>query len=117
MQDKTPQLKQASHPEIVQADLPSEAHNAEQHDEDAQAQTLADEVLSRRPDLAVGASEQAPSRGDDSGGSPDLVDRMNQMVSSGRIDMSAFRGERNDDDEDGMLGARGLEDDFPGSAD
>ena len=39
----------------------------------------------------------------------DLVDHMRQMDSSGRIDMSAFRGERNDDDEEGMLGEDGEE--------
>ena len=35
---------------------------------------------------------------------PDLVDRMEQMVSSGRIDTDAFAGERNDDDEESPLG-------------
>lgn len=113
MQDKTqpPQsLDDAANP----PDLAPETHNAEQDDEPAQAQTLADEVLGRDPSaLDTGASEQAPSPGDDSGGLPDLVDHMNQMVTSGRIDMSAFRGERNDDDEDGTLGEEGAEDDVP----
>ena len=101
---------------VVQADLPPETHNAEQDDEDSQAQTLAEEALGRRSDFEASGSEQAPSPGDDSGGMPDLVDHMNQMVSSGRIDMSAFRGERNDDDEDGALGNQGLEEDFPRGA-
>jgi len=38
---------------------------------------------------------------------PDLVDRMKQMDASGRLDFDAFRGERNDDDEEGMLGEQG----------
>jgi hypothetical protein len=47
--------------------------------------------------------------GDDEGGMPDLVDTMHQMQTSGRIDTSAFRGERNDDDV-AMLGEEGIED-------
>ena len=35
---------------------------------------------------------------------------MEQMVSSGRIDNDAFRGERNDDDEEDGLGESGEED-------
>jgi hypothetical protein len=38
---------------------------------------------------------------------------MLQMESSGRIDMSAYRGERSDDDEEGTFGEQGREDDFP----
>ena len=34
----------------------------------------------------------------------DVVDHMNQMDRSGRIDMDAYRGERNDDDEPETLG-------------
>jgi hypothetical protein len=41
---------------------------------------------------------------------------MNQMASSGRIDMSAYRGERNDDDVEQALGPEGEEDDFPRGA-
>ena len=41
---------------------------------------------------------------------------MNQMASSGRIDMGAFRGERSDDDEPGSYGEEAEEDDFPHGA-
>lgn len=41
---------------------------------------------------------------------------MRQMVSSGIIDMGAYRGERSDDDEEGMLGEAGIEDDTPRGA-
>jgi hypothetical protein len=97
-------------------EIAPELHNAEQEDEGSQAQTLADEALGRAGgDFALSDSEKVGG-GDDDGGMPDLVDHMNQMTTSGRIDMSAFRGERNDDDEDGMLGADGDEDDFPRGA-
>ena len=120
MQDKTPPPS-FEDDAAAPANLAPETHNAEQDDEPSQAQSLADEALGRRPDGDVSpteasASEQAPSPGDDSGGLPDLVDHMNQMVSSGRIDMSAYRGERNDDDEDGMLGEEGQEGEAPRGA-
>jgi hypothetical protein len=35
---------------------------------------------------------------------------MKQMESSGRIDMDAYRGERNDDDEEGLFGEAGEDD-------
>ncbi|MCA1661586.1 MAG: hypothetical protein LC648_05295 [Novosphingobium sp.] len=95
-------------------DLAPEAHNAEQDDEGAQAQTLADEAL-RGTRKGYGASEKVGSDGLGNG-TPDLVDHMNQMATSGRIDMSAFRGERNDDDETGLYGEEAEEDDFPHGA-
>ena len=86
-----------------------ESHPAdcrEQEDESAQAQTLADEALGR----AGGSSEfglddtEKVSSGDESDDVQDLVDHMRQMETSGRIDMSAYRGERNDDEEEGRYG-------------
>jgi len=97
-------------------DLAPEAHNAEQEDEDSQAQTLADEALGRRSDFVISESEKVGGGGEIGSGTPDLVDDMNQMASSGRIDMSAFRGERNDDDETGIYGEEADEDDFPHGA-
>ena len=95
-------------------DLAPEAHNSEQDDEGAQAQTVADEALRARGE-SVSDSEKVPG-GDPGDGVPDLVDHMNQMASSGRIDMSAFRGERSDDDEEGLYGQDGIEDDTPRGA-
>ena len=95
-------------------DLAPEAHNTEQDDEGAQAQTLADEALRTRGE-SVSDSEKVPG-GDPGDGVPDLIDHMNQMVSSGRIDMSAFRGERSDDDEEGLYGEDAIEDDTPRGA-
>jgi hypothetical protein len=51
------------------------------------------------------------SEDEEAGSGPDLVDTMSQMISSGRIDMSAYRGERNDDDVERGLGPQGGEDD------
>ena len=96
----------------VQADLAPETHNAEQDDEGAQAQTLADERLGRREGFDLPDSERVDG-GVDEADAQDLVDHMKQMARSGRIDNSAFLGERSDDDEDGQLGPQGIEDDFP----
>ena len=96
-----------------------EAHNQSQDDAGEQAQTIADESLGRSSDFDFGDSEKPEydSISDSDGDStPDLVDTMNQMVSSGHIDMGAFRGERNDDDEEDGLGEQGLEDDSPRGA-
>lgn len=103
----------------VDAGLAPEAHNESQDDEAGQAQSLADEALGRRSDFDTGSeTERTPEGGiDDDGGSmPDLVDHMNQMVTSGRIDLSAFRGERNDDDGEGPLGEQTDEDGVPRGA-
>jgi len=74
----------------------------------AQAQTVADEALGRAeggPGRAFGldATEKV-STGDETDDVQDLVDHMRQMETSGRIDMSAYRGERNDDEEAGRYG-------------
>lgn len=95
-------------------DLAPEAHNSEQDDEGAQAQTLADEALRGRGERLSDSEKVRSGEPDD--GTPDLVDHMNQMASSGRIDMSAFRGERSDDDEEGIYGEDGIEDDTPRGA-
>ena len=89
--------------------IPDEApelHNAEQDDELSQAQTIADEAL------AGGARESSPLDSvkpdyddelmDDS--TQDLIDKMRDMEQSGRIDMGAYRGEPNHDDEDETYG-------------
>lgn len=89
-----------------------EAVNLEQEDEGSQAQTLAEEALAAhrrkvRSD-AAGQHSVKPSGGD-GGDMPDLVDHIEQMESSGQIDNSAYRGERNDDDDEDSLGRGGLE--------
>lgn len=92
------------------AELAPENDNSEQEDEDAQAQTLADEALGRGADDSGLSDSEKVSSGDDGDDVQDLVDRMRQMDSSGRIDLDAYRGERNDDDEEGLLGPEGEDD-------
>jgi hypothetical protein len=91
-------------------DLAPENLNSEQDDEDSQAQTLADEELGESSDdFGLEDSQKVPT-GDDSDDVEDLVDHMKQMERSGRIDTDAFRGERNDDDEEGLYGEDADED-------
>lgn len=86
--------------------------NSEQDDEMEQAQTLADEVL------AGCANDPSPldSEKDDNDSdlmddsTQDLVDHMRDMEQSGRIDMGAFRGEPNHDDNEDKYGETGRED-------
>ena len=93
-----------------------ETFNSEQDDEAAQAQTVSDDAIGGIADRASahesrhgGPTNPAQIDPDDA---QDVVDHMNQMERSGRIDMDAYRGERNDDDEPETLGeaARELDD-------
>ncbi|BAK65137.1 hypothetical protein SLG_04620 [Sphingobium sp. SYK-6] len=82
-----------------------ERENAEQDESDTQAQDVASDAL------------ENPWRGGEEtehGGRPnvaqvipddvqDVVDHMTDMERSGRIDMDAFEGEENMDDEDGSV--------------
>ena len=104
---ENPAKNPAKNPEITEA---PEAFNAEQDDEPAQAQSVADEALGRTSSsFGLSDTEKVASDGDEDG-TQDLVDHMRQMESSGIIDMSAFRGERNDDDEAGIYGDAAEED-------
>lgn len=89
-----------------------ETVNNEQEDSDAQAQTVTDEAIARATSVLGEQDFGDKVRGQDSDEAdmPDLVDHMKQMVSSGQIDMSAYRGERNDDDEEGLYGQSGEDD-------
>jgi hypothetical protein len=79
-------------------DLAPEAHNSEQDDEQSQAQTVAEQANA----LRKGDPTASVKRG--STETPDLVDHMRDMESSGRIDMGAYKGEPNMDDEDETYG-------------
>lgn len=82
-------------------DIAPDLHNSEQDgDEGFQAQTLATERLQEgSDDLGLQGSEKVPT-GDDTDDVQDIVDHINQMVTSGRIDNSAYLGEPNHDEED-----------------
>jgi hypothetical protein len=91
-------------------DLAPETVNDEQEDEAAQAQDVAD-LARGRASSGFGLSDTEKVRtGDENDDVQDLVDHMQQMDSSGIIDNSAYLGERNDDDEEGLLGEQGEED-------
>jgi hypothetical protein len=84
--------------------LPPETVNAEQEDEGSQAQTLADEALGRATSTQGDIESVKVNSGDDND-AQDLVDHMKQMETSGIIDMSAYAGERNDDEEEDRYGS------------
>jgi hypothetical protein len=91
-------------------DLAPDVNGEEQEEEGTQAQTIADEARDRATSgFDLDESEKVPS-GDDSDDVQDLVDHMHQMETSGRIDMDAYRGERNDDEEEGRYGDAAEED-------
>jgi hypothetical protein len=81
----------------------------EQEDEEIQAQTVADDALDGVDPRAPGDSEKDKSGLEDID-APDLIDRMNQMESSGHIDMAAFDGEETYDDLENRYGTRNAAD-------
>jgi len=103
--DRTKPEEAEQTPKQTLADLAPETHNSEQDDEGEQAQTVAAEA--NRAD-----AEQSPLdsiKPDDEGeimddSSQDLIDHMRDMEQSGRIDMGAYRGEPNMDDDDDKYG-------------
>ena len=89
-----------------QGDLAPELYNDEQEDQSTQAQDVASDALAgdaRRPSPLDSVKDDNPSElMDDS--TQDLVDHMRDMEQSGRIDMSAYRGEPNHDDNEDRYG-------------
>lgn len=80
--------------------------NSEQADGDSQAQDVADDARARSTDLSEdsergGRSNPAQIIPDDT---EDLVEKMEAMNRSGRIDMDAFAGEPQMDDEEDYYG-------------
>ena len=102
--------------ERVSDDDAPELDNREQDDEQWQTQTVAEDALR--------GEARAPSpldsiKPDDDGGimddsTQDLIDHMRDMESSGRIDMSAYAGEPNHDDNEDWYGDDNKLDDMPG---
>src|SRR3546814_15305764 len=83
--------------------------NDEQAEAGSQAQDVADEARARSTDLAEdsergGRPNPAQIIPDDT---PDLVERMEEMKRSGRIDTTAFAGEPQMEDAGAMLGPTG----------
>ena len=92
--------------EMRQSDLAPETHNDEQDDHRSQAQEVAEQARSQTSETH---SPTESGKGPNSSGlmgdsTQDTVDHMRDMESSGRIDMGAFRGEPNMDDNAGKYG-------------
>ncbi|HEY1125449.1 MAG TPA: hypothetical protein VGE65_07430, partial [Sphingobium sp.] len=84
-----------------------DTQNAEQDDAETQAQTVADDALFRGIRPREGEGSEHGGRSNPAQIIPDdvqdVVDHMTDMDKSGRIDMSAFDGEEDMDDEDGSV--------------
>jgi hypothetical protein len=97
-------------------DQAPELHNSDQDDEQWQTQTVAEDALRGEARAASPLdSEKGPNGSgimDDS--TQDLIDHMRDMEQSGRIDMSAFAGEPNHDDNEDWYGEENKLDDLPG---
>ena len=89
-----------------QANLAPETHNDEQDDHRSQAQEVAEQAADPRFDktspLESKKSKNTSGLMDDS--TQDTIDHMRDMESSGRIDMGAYEGEPNHDDNTGKYG-------------
>ena len=101
--------------ERTDEDQAPELRNAEQDDEQEQTQTIAEEALrgeGRRASPLDSIKADDPSDlMDDS--TQDLVDHMRDMEQSGRIDMSAYLGEPNMDDNEDKYGVANTLDALP----
>lgn len=98
------------------ADEAPELHNAEQDDEQEQTHSVAADALDAE---ARKGSPLDSSRSDEPGeimddSTQDLVDHMRDMEQSGRIDMDAYRGEPNLDDNEDKYGPGNKVDDLAG---
>lgn len=95
MTEKKPESQEAR-----QAGLAPETHNDEQNDHRSQAQKVAQQakattIETRSPTESKKSENQSGLMGDST---QDTVDHMRDMESSGRIDMDAYKGEPNHDD-------------------
>lgn len=109
--------EQFEHPGSAEArtgNLAPEIHNDEQDDRGSHAHQVAAEAMEQTPDSPTESVKDDNDSGlmDDS--TQDLVDHMRDMESSGRIDMSAYLGEDNHDDNEDKYGADNKIDDLPG---
>lgn len=93
---------------------PPEAHNNEQDPAGEQAQDVAEDAMregshTTSPLESTKPEPDAYDPAPDSTG--DLIDEMRRMEGEGRIDMSAFAGEPNHDDEPDTYGGETTDDD------
>lgn len=91
-----------------QAAFAPETHNDEQDDHRMQAQEVAKQAR-QQSDHVSGPTESAKDDNNSdvmNDSTQDVIDHMRDMESSGRIDMSAYRGEPNHDDNEDELGSQ-----------
>ena len=87
-----------------QDSLAPETHNDEQDDERSQAQTVAQQAQTDRASSPTESVKGPNSSGLMGDSTQDVIDHMRDMESSGRIDMGAYQGEPNMDDNAGKYG-------------
>ena len=80
--------------------LAPETHNDEQDDKRNQAQTVSEQAQKLTPatDAPTESEKSDNSSGLMNDSTQDTIDHMRDMESSGRIDMDAYQGEPNHDD-------------------
>jgi len=88
-------------------DATPETVNTNQQDGPDQAQTVTGDALNESTSVESLSDSRKTKTGDVDDDVQDLVDHMIQMDRSGVIDMDAYRGEPNDDDEEGRFGPYG----------
>jgi hypothetical protein len=98
--------------EQEQADLAPETHNDEQDDHLSQAQEIAEEARNQDGERSPLDSSKVGG-GIDGDSTQDLIDHMRDMEQSGRIDMDAYAGEENLDDNEDKYGEENRVDDLP----
>lgn len=101
MTDRKPESQ-----EMRQAGLAPETHNDEQDDHRAQAQEVSEQAqqLTRETASPTESVKGRNKSGLMNDSTQDTVDHMRDMESSGRIDMAAYRGEDNHDDNEDKYG-------------
>lgn len=95
-----------------QADQAPELHNDEQDDHLSQAQEVAGEARNKDGEHSPLDSVKV-NGGIEDNSTQDVIDHMRDMEQSGRIDMGAFAGEPNMDDNEDKYGPDSKEDDLP----
>lgn len=103
---------QVKNQEQRQADLAPETHNDEQDDHLSQAQEVAEEARNKDGAESPLDSRKVNARLNESS-AQDTVDEMRDMEQSGRIDMGAYQGEPNHDDNEDKYGEDSKLDDLP----
>jgi hypothetical protein len=90
-----------------------ELHNSEQDDEGEQTQTVAEDALRGMAREASPLDSVKVRSGIDDDSTQDLIDHMRDMEQSGRIDMDAYAGEENLDDNEDKYDESNRVDDLP----